>query len=642
MGRRTLAPRYLTRQANSGGIHIHCPQFDSAHHDVPLEKPIMAVGIHATMPVYSRPRLLSGLVRLVGRRARRLPIQANVPPRALSIWQERPDLRAVFDLNLEAGREGLTWWYLRHGFSEFGLNLNDSDIACLANVNLPLSRITQLSFLPITWLMNGLSDRSPLKGAKRKDLRASREKQEHLLSWFFAYGLTRANLAAFLTPEQARALLANDTEHPQLPRLLACIWSSQPQLHNRFAGPDDPAFRDWCSGEGGREFPILYHPMIGLAPRPARRSHKLKPFGVNLFGHAHGRSGVSEDVRMAARALSEAGIPFAIHNVPPGPGMLDEEDLNTAINQELAYAINMFSMTAQATALAVTKIGTNKLLDYYNIGFWPWELPELPDFWKHAYDLVDEVWASSRFTYDAFHRSSPKPVRHMPFAVAADESSGMSRADFGLPDEKFLFGFAFDGLSGFSRKAPLAAIRAFKLAFPPEDASVGLVIKGLRTSDAPQWRQIVDEAGDDDRIHFITESLPRGELLDLWRALDCFVSLHRSEGFGRNIAETMLLAKPVVVSAHSGNMDFTRHDTAALVPCTLHPVQAGEYPFSTGQLWAEPDITAAATQMRKIVSDRAWRCRMSQSGSALIADLYAPQVVGRSWEPVLRGIYASD
>jgi hypothetical protein len=42
--------------------------------------------------------------------------------------------------------------------------------------------------------------------------------------------------------------------------------------------------------------------------------------------------------------------------------------------------------------------------------------------YHHAYDLVDEVWASSRFTYEAFVKSSPKPVRHMPMAVAGEFS----------------------------------------------------------------------------------------------------------------------------------------------------------------------------------------------------------------------------
>jgi glycosyltransferase involved in cell wall biosynthesis len=186
------------------------------------------------------------------------------------------------------------------------------------------------------------------------------------------------------------------------------------------------------------------------------------------------------------------------------------------------------------------------------------------------------------FTYSSFCRSSPKPVRQTPFAVNADDSDNRGRNDFGLPKDQFLFGFAFDGLSSFYRKAPDLAIRAFQIAFEPDDRSVGLVIKKDRASEDPAWNKLINLCKDDQRTRFLTQSLTRGILLDLWRSTDCFVSLHRSEGFGRNIAEMMLLKRPVIATAHSCNMDYTNYDTVALVRCDLVPVQEGEYPSARG------------------------------------------------------------
>jgi glycosyltransferase involved in cell wall biosynthesis len=523
---------------------------------------------------------------------------------------------------------------MRHGFPELGLKFESGDETCALTLNQAVPRIRQLSFLPVTWLMRGWADRADVA---RSALR-QRPGQEKLLNWFFAKGLMQANLSAFLTQHQARSLLADSTDFPGTPRLLTCIWSTCPQLHDSFSGPQDPAFREWCATLGARDFPILAHPLIALARPAARRSHRLKPFGVNLFGHAHGRSGISEDVRMAAKALAEAGIPFAIHNVSPGAGMPDEEQA-TSSDERLPYAINLFAMTAAATVPAILEAGPADIRDCYNIGFWPWEMPEVPEFWQHAYDWVDEIWASSRFTYDAFCRSSPRPVRHMPFAVSADESDGLDRTHFDLPAETFLFGFAFDGLSSFARKAPLSTLRAFQEAFPLGNSSVGLVLKGLRVSEDAQWKQILDAVAGDDRIHLITSSLPRGSLLDLWRALDCFVSLHRSEGFGRNIAETMLLGKPAIATAHSGNMDFTRSDTAALVACKLRPAEPGEYPYCTGQIWAEPDIKAAAAQMRRVAADATWRENLSTAGRQEIAERYSFKAVGTAWSRAMQAIY---
>lgn len=125
--------------------------------------------------------------------------------------------------------------------------------------------------------------------------------------------------------------------------------------------------------------------------------------------------------------------------------------------------------------------------------------------------------------------------------------------------------------------------------------------------------------------------MSRGQLLDLYRCIDVYVSLHRSEGFGRNIAEAMLLGKPVIVTAHSGNMDFTLHDNTALVPARLRMVREGEYPFGAGQLWADPDVDIAAELMRRMVEDRTWREGLAERAQQYIARAHSPQTVGEAW-----------
>jgi glycosyltransferase involved in cell wall biosynthesis len=566
---------------------------------------------------------------------RSLPAGTVIPPRALLIWRERPDLRAAFDLTRVGGREHLVWWYLRHGFAEFGLHLKAEDGGLLA-LNEPVPGLPVHDALPITWLMRGLADQAGIDGAA---LRTSAG-QRRLLAWYFTRGLTRGNLTDFLSVEQARTLLADDPQQPGAALISRLVWDADPALADRFGDAEEPAFAAYLREQGARIWPILRHELIGLAPPASRQPASDKPFGVNLFGHARGRSGISEDLRMAALVLEEAAIPFIVRDVPTG--LPEEEALPGTVGDGLPYTINLFAMAPPTTLAAITALGgADAIGDYCNIGFWPWELPELPAIWRHAYDQVDEVWASSRFTHAAFCRSSPVPVRHVPFAVTAEESAGHGRGHFGLPAGVFLFGFAFDGLSGFARKAPLGAIRAFRQAFAADDRSVGLVIKGLRVTDDPAWQQVLEAIGEDPRIHLVTRSLERRSLLDLWRALDCFVSLHRSEGFGRNIAECMLLGRPVLATAHSGNMDFTQADTAALVPCTLRPVEAGEYPFGTGQMWAEPDIVAAAALMQRMVRDADWRDGIAAAGRAAVMDQHLPAALTRPWREALTAALSS-
>jgi SAM-dependent methyltransferase len=113
-------------------------------------------------------------------------------------------------------------------------------------------------------------------------------------------------------------------------------------------------------------------------------------------------------------------------------------------------------------------------------------------------------------------------------------------------------------------------------------------------------------------------------------ACDCYVSLHRSEGFGLTMAEAMALGKPVIATAYSGNLDFMDDQTAYLVPWTESLVPESCAPYRPGARWAEPDVDAAARLMREVVDHpeeaaavggRAQHAVLTMHGLAARADL---------------------
>jgi glycosyltransferase involved in cell wall biosynthesis len=126
----------------------------------------------------------------------------------------------------------------------------------------------------------------------------------------------------------------------------------------------------------------------------------------------------------------------------------------------------------------------------------------------------------------------------------------------------------------------------------------------------------------------IDQFLGRPRTMALLDRGDCFVSLHRAEGFGRAIAEAMLLGKPAIATGYSGNEDFTTPETACVVPYTLVAVGPGEYPHATGQQWAEPDLAQAAAYMRRVVGDREWAAALGARGRALVAAQHGLAAVG--------------
>ena len=107
-----------------------------------------------------------------------------------------------------------------------------------------------------------------------------------------------------------------------------------------------------------------------------------------------------------------------------------------------------------------------------------------------------------------------------------------------------------------------------------------------------QWFHIAREIAADLRIKVLAGTLDRNEALGVIAACDCLVSPHRGEGFGRNIAEAILMGVPVLATAFSGCMDFLAPEEG--IPFSLGPVQPGDYPFGDGQLWAEPSVEEMA------------------------------------------------
>ena len=126
--------------------------------------------------------------------------------------------------------------------------------------------------------------------------------------------------------------------------------------------------------------------------------------------------------------------------------------------------------------------------------------------------------------------------------------------------------------------------------------------------------------------------LPHYENSALMHCCDCYVSLHRSEGYGLTIAEAMLIGKPVITTGYSGNLDFTTDETALLVDYKLIPVEQGDYPYANGEMWAEPDIEQAGDYMKKLVMDTNFACSFAKKGQELIRTSFSIESIGERYK----------
>jgi glycosyltransferase involved in cell wall biosynthesis len=347
--------------------------------------------------------------------------------------------------------------------------------------------------------------------------------------------------------------------------------------------------------------------------------------------------GVGENLRSTAIALQDAEIPFHIRDVLQSPELtctqLHDFSLQEKVTKaDAGYSVNLFCLNANEMDMALSYLGPEAFRDRYGIGMWMWELSDFPDKWCGSFRYVREIWAQSRFVQEAIAKKSPVPVVWMPQVTEPGPADPDIAYSLGVPRDGFNFLFFFDFSSYVARKNPQAVIEAFKRAFEEgRDFPVHLIVKmnGVQRHPEAYLEFMEASRGLDEEILFIDRSLSDREIKGLIAGCDAFVSLHRSEGFGRGIAEAMYYGKPTIVTAYSGNMDFTNHSNSCLIDYQLQPLNEGDYPFARGQVWADPDILHAADWMYRLHADPELCAGIGARAAQSIRSTHGAAVVGR-------------
>lgn len=364
--------------------------------------------------------------------------------------------------------------------------------------------------------------------------------------------------------------------------------------------------------------------------------------GVALWGMAGESSGMGQCCRSMASALEASDLPYALHPLHSrAGGTLSLDAYADALREERDMAVNLFCANADCTGYFLRQSGAGVLKGRKNIALWAWELPNFPKRWKSAFDWYDEIWTISEFCRGAIAAATDKTVRVLPLCVEPKPQQGLSRADFGLPEDKLLYLSMYDARSIQARKNPHAAIAAYCAAFPEEgDTALVLKISGGEQgrAEARELREAITRRD----IYIIEGVLPAEKLYALMGLCDVFVSLHRSEGFGYPIAEAMSLGLAAVVTGYSGNMDFCTADNACCVGYTLRELgDAAVAPYEPHQLWAEPDVSEAAAYMRRLRDDESFRLRLAKAGQAAVREKYSAEACGRAVERALKPVLPS-
>ena len=386
-------------------------------------------------------------------------------------------------------------------------------------------------------------------------------------------------------------------------------------------------------------------PSTSPPTRPLK--NPLASDAVTIVGYPFQPTGMAEHTRSTFRAFRSAGVTPRLLDVADANRSLDpdlERDFGPHIVTALGEGVNLFGINGDEAARVIEKVGEQAFSRGYNIAYPAWELARYPKIWAETLDRFDEIWAPSAFVQQALEGVVTRPVHRMPLPVDLKLSSFLGRRHFGIPEEAFAVVFFFDFASYAERKNPNAVLAAFeRLAARRPEADIHCVIKsrGGRDIDEAQAALEARLAALGSRAQAIYGDLSDNEIKNLVRVADVFVSLHRSEGFGRGMAEAMAMGRPAIATGYSGNLDFMPPGTGLLVDYELVPVAAGAYPHGEGQVWADASPEHASRLIEQLLDDPAGARALGGRAKTFMAEHYSVEALGRRYVERLAAIVRS-
>jgi len=411
-----------------------------------------------------------------------------------------------------------------------------------------------------------------------------------------------------------------------LSRYVRGLYDERPDVAARFHDLSESGTAElltWIRDHGRDKADVM--PEYSPSPvRPLPAESKQFPVGVNVVGYLRAENGSGAAARSLLDVLRRARSPVSLHTCAATRSR-QRAELDSSADSPVTYDTTIACVGADQLPVLNEQMQGRMPVALSTVGLWAWAVETFPPWMGRSAAMVDEVWVYSRHVADAVTSACRVPVHvFAPPVAVPGPIAETDRGDVGLTDD-FTFLFCFDFASGFERKNPLAVIQAFRRAFGPGDGP-RLLIKTVNRGFSPLASARLDAAVEDRSDIVIRDGYePAVRQVALTAACDCYVSLHRAEGYGIALAEAMAAARPVIATAYSGNLEFMTAETAVLIPYELERIPFGCDPYPPTGLWAEPDLGAASDAMRHLASDPTAAARLGARAREHIAALHTPE-----------------
>lgn len=361
-------------------------------------------------------------------------------------------------------------------------------------------------------------------------------------------------------------------------------------------------------------------------------------FGVNVIGYIDGEFGLGEAVRLNIKAINKVSYPVSLFNYNVDTNHRHADKTFVDFSEDLPFKINLIQISPSEVPALLSSNFVDKIKDKYNILYVAWESEFLPEDYVNYINFFDEIWVPSKYCLEVISSYSCKPVVNIPHPVELNYSQS-DEIDGIIDNSKFNFMFIFDYNSTLERKNTLSLIKAFKSAFKNQE-NVNLIIKTSSSIKYSKEKSLLEnEIGINKNITIVEKIFDKLHINYLISKCDCYISLHKAEGFGLTLAEAMFVGKPVIATGYSGNTEFMNFQNSFLVNFKKVSVNEDLLNYSKNTIWAEPDIESAIKLLKRVYENSNEVKEISLSGQETIKNDFSFEKIGRKIEQRLNFIH---
>ena len=339
---------------------------------------------------------------------------------------------------------------------------------------------------------------------------------------------------------------------------------------------------------------------VRIPSPPESRSADKETINLAYYGWVFDASGYGNAARGYLHALHRAGINLSVVDLAGRPRQVSDPLVESLVGRKLDADFHLFH--------GIPPQWSRHAFPLRNvIAMTVWETETMPSHWRPALNHALEVWLPSEFNSAVFTRALDRPVFKLPHVSMPAPTASAPTADaipeWGIRKDDFVFYSIFEWQD---RKGPREMIEAFLRAFPSEPNAV-LVLKsnsgaaGAAQATLGEVRHRVNSAA---RVEVRCEGWSEPQIASLHERGNCYVSLHRGEGWNLPLFDATSQGKPVIATGYSGPMEYLDATAHLLVRHQLGPVRQRYAYYLPSMRWAEPDLAHAAELMQRVLSER--------------------------------------